>query len=78
MNELIDNKEMEEVMGILERMSDEELAVVLLREFNAKTKALGTLLMNHDPNLDHGNWKAQCDDAKKEVDEIVAKIRTYK
>ncbi len=78
MNEMIDNKDMNEVMDILERMSDEELAVVLLKEFNAKTKALGQLLMNHDSELDHGHWKAQCDDAKKEVDDIVAKIKKSK
>ena len=78
MNDLIDNKEVEEVMGILEEMADEELAVKLLQEFNAKTKELGTLLMNQDPSLDHGHWKAQCDDAKKEVDEIVAQIKKHK
>lgn len=78
MKDLIDNKEVVEVMNILEDMQDEELAVEFLKEFNAKTKALGTLLMNHDPSLDHGHWKAQCDDAKKEVDDIVAKIKSHK
>jgi len=78
MKDLVDNKEVEEVMGILEEMSDEELAVTLLKDFNAKTKELGTLLLNQDPSLEHGHWKAQCDDAKKAVEDIVAEIKKYK
>lgn len=78
MNDLVDNSEINEVMEILENMSDEELAVKLLQEFNAKTKELGQLLVNKDPNLNHAHWKTQCDDAKKEVDRLVKEIKSYK
>ncbi len=33
--------------------------------------------MNQDPKLDHGHWKAQCDDAKKAVEEVVKEIFSY-
>jgi hypothetical protein len=72
---MIDNTEVEEIMNKLETLEDEALAVSLLREFNDKTKALGQLVMNLDAKLDNEEWKQQCDKAKKEVEEIVAKIR---
>ena len=71
---MIDNKEMEAVLEKLESLEDEELAAQLLKEFNEKTKHWGQLLMNMDPNLDHEVWKEECDQAKKEVDEIVKRI----
>ena len=78
MADFIDNKEINEVMEILEEMADEELAVSLLKELNEKTKALGTLIVNRDKALDHAEWKTQADDAKKQVDDLVAKIRSCK
>ncbi len=78
MENILDNSEINEVMNILENMSDEELSVQLLREFNNKTKELGTLLMNKDQNLDHGEWKTRCDDAKKAVDKVIEQIMKHK
>ena len=77
MKELLDNSEVNEVMEILENMQDEELAVSLLKEFNEKTKALGELLVNRDKNLQHGEWKAQSDDAKKSLDELISRIKSF-
>lgn len=65
-------------MNVLENMDDEVLSVKLLKQFNDHTKKLGTLLMNRDPNLSHAEWKVQCDDAKKEVDQIVSEIMKNK
>ncbi len=72
---MIDNSEIEEVMEILESLEDETLAVSLLQEFNEKTKALGQLVMNMDKSLEHDEWKENCDQAKKDVEEIIKKIK---
>lgn len=72
---MIDNYELDEIMEILENYQDEEMAVVLLKEFNEKTTHLGKLLMNLDPSLSSDEWKRLCDQAKKDVDAVVKKIR---
>ncbi|AYF44181.1 hypothetical protein BALOs_1174 [Halobacteriovorax sp. BALOs_7] len=77
LKDLIDNQDMNKVMDVLENMEDEQLSVELLKKFNDRTKELGELIMNQDPKLDHGHWKAQCDDAKKAVEEVVKEIFSY-
>lgn len=72
---MIDNKELEELMSILENLEDEQLAVVLLRDFNLATKQLGLLAINRDPGLSHQEWKEQCEEAQKNVDNMVSKIK---
>ncbi|PIK16316.1 hypothetical protein [Halobacteriovorax sp. JY17] len=72
----IDNTELDEIMDKLENLEDEELAVVMLKEFNQATTKLGELLMNLNKDLSHGQWKAACDEAKKEVDRIVEEIKS--
>ena len=76
MQDLMDNSEMIKVMEILEELEerDEKLAIALLKEFNDKSKKLGKLLMNLDPDLSHEEWKGECDKAKKEVDDVVKRI----
>lgn len=71
---MLDNKELENIMSRLENLDDEELAVELLKEFNDKSKNLGKLLMNLDESLNGEQWKTLCDNAQKEVDELVKKI----
>ncbi len=66
------------VMEVLENMEDEALAASLLAELNQKTKEMGSLIMNRDPNLSHDEWKAKCDAAKAEVDALITKIESYK
>ncbi len=73
---VIDNSELNDLMEILENASNEQLAVSLLAEFNAATKAHGTLLMNKEQDLDHEEWKKECDKAKLNVDNIIGKIRS--
>lgn len=63
-------------MLILEELEDEQLAVQLLKELNDKTRALGVVLMNMDSSLSHEEWKKECDQAKKEVDLLVKKIKS--
>lgn len=74
MQDLIDNTEIEKVLEKLESLEDEALAVQYLSEFNAATKKLGTLIMNLDSDLDHDSWQKQCDEAKKELDQLLEKI----
>lgn len=76
-NQLIDNTDLNKVMEVLENMEDEQLSVKLLKEFNDRTKQLGELIMNRDPELDHAHWKAQCDDAKKAVERVVEEIFSH-
>lgn len=71
---MIDNKEIAQVLDVLEKMEDEELAARLLKEFNESTKKLGVLILNKDHTLDHQEWKSLCDLAQAEVDQIVQKI----
>ena len=72
----IDNTELDEIMHKLENLEDEQLAVVMLQNFNKATTKLGELLMNVNKELSHGEWKAACDEAKKEVDKIVDEIKS--
>ena len=78
MNDILDNREINEILEILENMQDEELSTSLLFEFNEATRHHGQLLMNRDPELDHDDWKQKCDDAAKEVDLIIKKIQSHR
>lgn len=71
---MIDNSEIEKILGILENLEDEELAVKLLGEFNRTSSELGKLLLNQDPALSHAEWKDRCDDAQERLDAIVKRI----
>ena len=66
------------ITDALEGLEDEVLAVSLLAEFNAKLKEHHTLLKNEDPNLDHDQWKRECDKAQEQVHDIVNRILSYK
>ncbi len=74
MKDLIDNTEIEKVLAKLEDLEDETMAVELLREFNDATREHGQLLLNKDQNLDHEEWKKQCDQAQKRVESVVERI----
>lgn len=74
MKDILDNKELEEIMNILENLEDEELAVRLLRDFNNATKELGLLVVNKDPKISHQEWKELCDEAKMKVENVVSQI----
>ena len=64
-----------DLMSKLENLEDEILATKLLAELTSKNKKLGQLLLNTDKTLSHVEWKKLCDQAKVEVDEIVARIQ---
>lgn len=74
---MLDNRELQSILEVLEEMEDEQLAAQLLKDFNERSKVLGTLILNLDPDLDHSVWKNKCDQAQKSVDEIVEKIFSY-
>ncbi len=73
---MIDNQEIGEILEILENLEDEEIAVIYLKKFNDSSKKLGSLLLNLDKSLDHTEWKAKCDQARKELEGIVLEIRS--
>lgn len=75
---MLDNREIAAIMDVLEEMEDERLAAHLLNEFNSRSKKLGTLILNLDPSLPHDEWKKLCDQAQKDLDEIVEKIFSKK
>jgi predicted metal-dependent phosphoesterase TrpH len=68
---------LDEIMEKLEKIEDEQLAVVLLKEFNDKTKELGKLIVNKESDLSHEEWERLCEKAKKDVDEVIKKIKEY-
>lgn len=72
---MLDNAELESLMGKLEELKDEELAVELLRELNDATSSYGKLLLNQNQSLSHEQWKKDCDSAKVRVDNIIKKIQ---
>jgi len=72
---MLDTKEMDEILSILEEYPDQELAVLMLREFNDKTRELGLLLLNRDSSLSHGEWKTKCDQAQEDVNQVVKRIK---
>ena len=73
----VENVELDEIMEKLEKIEDEQLAVVLLKEFNDKTKELGKLIVNKESDLSHDEWERLCEKAKKDVDEVIKKIKEY-
>jgi hypothetical protein len=75
MENILDNKEIDGVLDILESMEDEELAASLLAEFNEATKNHGKLLINRDPKISNDDWKKLCDEAGAEVALILSKIQ---
>ncbi|MDC0253632.1 hypothetical protein OAK75_01950 [Bacteriovoracales bacterium] len=73
----VENVELDEIMEKLERIEDEQMAVVLLKEFNDKSKELGKLIVNKESELPHEEWEKLCQKAKKDVDEVIKKIKEY-
>lgn len=71
---MIDNKEINRILEILENCEDEEKAVVYLKKFNKASKELGKLLLNLDKSLNHSQWKIECDRAQKELNNIIEEI----
>tara|TARA_B100000886_G_scaffold337417_1_gene298075 strand:- start:1111 stop:1347 length:237 start_codon:yes stop_codon:yes gene_type:complete len=78
MQDVLDNREIENILDILEAIEDEELAASLLAEFNEATKNHGKLVMNRDPKLSNEDWKKMCDDAANEVEMILKKIEEHR
>ena len=73
---MIDNQEMDEILSILEELEDEQEAARLLAEFNKKSAALGKLILNLDPGLDHEKWKSLCDQERAGLEDVVRRIRS--
>lgn len=72
---MIDNREINEILEILETLEDEQLAVMLLKSFNQLTSEHGKLILNKDNSLSHEEWKKRCDALENEIDLLVEKIR---
>ena len=72
---MLENTEVNQILEKLENLEDEQLAVKLLADFNAKTAKLGKLLRNRDPKISHEDWKKACDEAQKGINEIVSQIK---
>lgn len=74
---MIETQSTDRILEILENLSDEELSINLLKEFSDKNRKFGKLLLNKDSSLGHDEWKIKCDEAKKDMDEFLAKIESY-
>ena len=69
---------MHEISLILEKLencSDEPRACKLLSDFQIAHQKMGEILLNLDSNVDHEEWKKECDAAKQKVDDIVKQIQ---
>lgn len=75
---MIDNSEHEEILKILEDMDNQELAVQLLKKLNDTSSELGKLILNQDSNLEHDQWKEECDKLKSKLDVIIEEIQTHR
>lgn len=71
---MIENKDIEHILEILENLEDEELAVSLLKEFNQASAELGKLLLNQDQALSHEEWKKLCDQAQARLSKVIETI----
>ncbi len=72
---MIDNREHDEMMLILEEMEDQSLAASLLKGFNDYSRDLGQLILNLDKKLSHEDWKVKCDKLQEKLDEVILKIK---
>ena len=77
MASIVDNKELDYLLSILEGMEDEILAAELLSEFNLASKEQGELILNMEKSLSHDEWKKRCDEASSKVAEIVERIKSH-
>lgn len=71
---MLDNQEISEILEKLENLEDEELAVELLKEFNAASKKLGKLILNLDKSIPHEEWKKMSDEARLQLDNVIKRI----
>ncbi len=74
---MVETKDTDRILEILENLADEALSVNLLKEFSEKNKKFGKLLLNQDSTLSHTEWKKMCDEAKNEMNEFLARIESY-
>ena len=73
---MIDNHEIDEILNILEDLEDEVLSAKLLKEFNDCSARLGKLILNTDKKLSHKEWKNLCDQAQKNLNDVVKEIQS--
>lgn len=75
---MIDNSEHEELLEILEEMEDQALAVQLLKQLNDLSSMLGKKVMDTSEQLDHEQWKIECDNMKSQLDAVIIEIKGHK
>ncbi len=71
---MFDNSEFTAIIEKLEQFTDEQLATELLQQFTAAHSKASKLILNRDENLSHQKWKDACDQANRELEEVVARI----
>lgn len=65
-------------MEILEGIEDDALARDLLKRFNDSSSLLGRLVLNLDESLGHEEWKRQCDQAQRDLEQVLEEIYRHR
>ncbi len=71
---MLDNKEMDRVLNLIESLPDNEISVKLLKEFSEIHKNFSKILFDKNPDLSHAEWKKKCDQAKLSIDEFLGRL----
>jgi hypothetical protein len=73
---MIDTKEMERILNLIESLPDNDTSVSLLKEFSEKHKNFSKILFDTNPKLSHDEWKQKCTQAKVEIDEFLGRLES--
>ena len=75
MSKVIDTSEWNDIIDILENLSDENLAAKWLSDLTRLNRELGDLILQTDSDISDDDWKKKCDDKKAQIEELVQLIR---
>jgi len=73
---MLDTKEMERVLNLIESLPNDEISIELLKEFSQRHKNFSKILFDKDPGLSHDEWKQKCNQAKVEIDEFLVRLES--
>lgn len=73
---MLDTKEMERVLGLIESLPDDQVSIKLLKEFSEKHKNFSKILFDKNPEVSHDEWKQKCSQAKLEIDDFLSRLES--
>lgn len=73
---MLDTKEMERILAMIESLPDDEVSIKFLKEFSEKHKNFSKILFDKNPQISHDEWKQKCSQAKLEIDEFLSRLES--